>query len=260
MSSSLIVDVCVVKEVKPHKGSDRLSLAIVKGWQVVTGRDQYKAGDVVVFIPPDTLVPGELADKLNIRNYLGGKDKNRVKTVRLRGEMSFGLAIDVPEGKDWEVGYNCASDLNIKKYDPPMRATAGDAAPEDALFTRYTDIENIRNFPDIFKEGERVVATEKADGCFRGDQKIMLPNGEQIPISEVKVEDLVLSYDEESGKFVPGKVEDVIVKSADKEWVHLDFDNDKEIVCTSNHLFLTKNRNWVKAKDLTEEDELVELC
>ena len=164
MASSLIVEVCEVKEVRNHKGADRLDLCVVKGWQVVTGRDQYKVGDVVIFIPPDTLVPSELADKLNIRNYLGGKDKNRVKTVRLRGEMSFGLAINVPEDKDWEVGYNCASDMNIKKYDPPLRATAGDAAPEDALFTKYTDIENIRNFPDVFKEGEPVIATEKVDG------------------------------------------------------------------------------------------------
>jgi len=164
MSSSLIVSVCEVKEVRNHPAADRLDLAIIKGWQVVTGRDQYKVGDVVIFIPPDTLVPSELADKLNIRNYLGGKDKTRVKTVRLRGEMSFGLAIDVPDDRNWEVGYNCASDMNIEKYEPPIRATAGDAAPEDALFTRYTDIENIRNFPDVFKEGEPVIATEKVDG------------------------------------------------------------------------------------------------
>lgn len=164
MASSLIVNVCEVKKVYPHKNADRLELAEIKGWQTIIGKGQYKVGDIVVFIPPDTLVPGELADKLNIRNYLGGKDKTRVKTVRLRGEMSFGLTIDIPEGKDWEVGYNCASDLNIEKFEPPLRAMCGDAAPEDALFTKYTDIENIRNFPDVFEHGERVIVTEKIDG------------------------------------------------------------------------------------------------
>ena len=164
MSSSLIVSVCEVKKVRKHPGADRLDLCEIKGWQTITGRDQYKVGDIVVFIPPDTLIPGELADELNIRNLLGGKDKTRVKTVRLRGEMSFGIAVNVPEGKNWEIGYNCASDMNLEKYDPPIRATAGDAAPEDALFTKYTDIENIRNFPNVLKEGESVVATEKVDG------------------------------------------------------------------------------------------------
>ena len=164
MSSSLIVEVCEIKEVKHHAGADRLDLAVVKGWQVVIGRDQYEVGDIVIFIPPDTLVPSELADKLNIRNYLGGKEQNRVKTVRLRGEMSFGLTVPVPDDKNWEVGYNCADDMGIVKYDPPVRATAGDAAPEDAFFTKYTDIENVRNFPNVIKEGERVIATEKVDG------------------------------------------------------------------------------------------------
>jgi intein/homing endonuclease len=103
-----------------------------------------------------------------------------------------------------------------------------------------------------------VVATEKIDGCFKSDQKVMLPNGEQIPISEIKIGDNILAYDEENKKFVYSKVKKVIVKNTDKEWIKLSFDNDKEIICTSNHLFLTKNRNWIKAKDLNEEDELIE--
>jgi RNA ligase (TIGR02306 family) len=179
MSSSLIVNVCEVKKVYPHKNADRLELAEIKGWQTVIGKGQYKVGDIVIFIPPDTLVPEELADELGIRNYLGGKDKTRVKTVRLRGEMSFGLTIDIPEGKDWEVGYNCADDLGITKYFPPLRATCGDSAPEDAFFTKYTDIENIRNFPDVIKEGERVIATEKIDGtnCRTGISFSILEDG-----------------------------------------------------------------------------------
>lgn len=188
MASSLIVNVCEVKEVKPHSNADRLELALVKGWQTVIGKGQYKVGDVVVFIPPDTVVPEELADELNIRNYLGGKNKTRVKTVRLRGEMSFGLTIDIPEGKDWEVGYNCANDLGITKYEPPLRAMCGDAAPEDALFTRYTDIENIRNFPDVFEEGERVVATEKVDG-----------SNDRIGISFAILEDGTETYEWKAG-------------------------------------------------------------
>jgi RNA ligase (TIGR02306 family) len=164
MSSSLIVNVCEIKEVRNHPNADRLDLAEIKGWQVVIGRGQYKAGDKVIFIPPDSVIPGGLADELNIRNYLGGSDNTRVKTVRLRGEMSFGLTIDVPKSENWDVGYDCAADFGIEKYIPPLRATAGDAAPEDAHFTRYTDIENIRNFPNVIKSGERVIATEKIDG------------------------------------------------------------------------------------------------
>jgi len=39
-----------------------------------------------------------------------------------------------------------------------------DADTDDELFPRYTDIENLRNYPDVFDEGEEVVATEKIHG------------------------------------------------------------------------------------------------
>lgn len=164
MASKLIVEVSKIEELKSHPNADKLELAVIRGWQTIVRKDQYKDGDAVIFIPPDALIPTELADKLGIRNYLAGTEKNRVKTVRLRGEMSFGLVIDIPDGKDWEVCYDCAEDLGIVKYEPPMRADAGDAAPNDPYFDKYTDIENIRNFPDVFQESEEVVVTEKVDG------------------------------------------------------------------------------------------------
>ena len=257
MSSSLIVQVDKIREVRNHPNGDFLDLVTIKGWQTIVKRDQYKVGDVVIYIPTDVILPLELVEKLGIANYLAGKQKNRVKCAKLRGEMSYGLVI--PNEGNWEVGYDVAEELGILKYEPPVRAVAGDAAPEDPLFDRFTSIENINNFPDIFEEGEIVVATEKIDGCFRKDQKISLVNGEQIPISEVETGDMVLSYDEKEKDFVASKVEDVVSQNISKEWIGLSFDNGKEIVCTTDHLFLTKNRGWVEATELEEEDELVEL-
>ncbi len=257
MSSSLIIQVSEIKDVRNHPNADRLDIISIKGkgWETIVKRDEYKVGDVVIYIPTDVILPLELVEKLGIANYLAGKQKNRVKCARLRGEMSYGLVI--PNEKNWEVGRDVAAELGIVKYEPPVRAMAGDAAPEDSTFHRYTDIENINNFPDIFKDGEMVVATEKIDGCFRYDQKVSLVNGEQISISEVEIGDMVLSYDEKEGEFVASKVEDVIIQNVSKQWVELSFDNGKEIVCTADHLFLTKNRRWVEAGDLEEEDELV---
>ena len=39
--------------------------------------------------------------------------------------------------------------------------SAGDVAPDHPLFWEYTEVENMRNFPDILNEGEEVVITEK---------------------------------------------------------------------------------------------------
>lgn len=162
MSSSLIVEICEIKEIKEHPNADRLEIAVVKGWNCLVGKGEYKVGDAVVYVPVDSVLPTDLGDRLGIRNYLGGNRQNRVRCAKLRGEMSYGLIIDNEE--NWEVGTDVAEHYGIVKYEPPVRGQAGDAAPEDPLFPKYTDIENIRNFPDVFEKGEKVVITEKVDG------------------------------------------------------------------------------------------------
>jgi RNA ligase (TIGR02306 family) len=253
--SDLVVEVCVIKKIKNHLGADRLEIARIKGWDCIVAKGAFKEGDTVVFIPPDSLIPKEIAERLGVINYLAGKQKNRVKTVKLRGEVSQGIII--PNEKKWPVGKDVADYYKIEKYIPPVRLQMGDMGPEDAFFMRMTSIQNINNFPDTFQEGQMVAVTEKCDGCFRKDQKVMLVNGEEKNISEINKGDLVLSYNENNQKFVNSEVEEVIIKDTKKEWISLEFDNERKIVCTDDHLFLTKNRGWVEASDLNESDDLL---
>jgi len=160
--SNLIIEVCKIEKIKPHSNANKLSLVQIKKWQCVVGKDEYKEGDKIIFIPPDALIPDELAEKLNIKNYLAGKAKNRVKQIKLRGEMSYGLII--PNIGNWKVGYDCSKDLGIIKYEPPVRMGISDAAPEDPFFPKMEEVQNIRNYPDIYKEGQMVAVTEKLDG------------------------------------------------------------------------------------------------
>ena len=124
---------------------------------------------------------------------------------------------------------------------------------------KYTDIENINNYPDTFKEGEPVIVTEKVEGCFRADQKVMLANGEYELISNIKHSDAILSYDKNSNTFVPKTVKRVISNKKNKKWIKLCLDNGKEIICTADHEFLTSNRGWVNAENLTEQDNFIEV-
>jgi len=166
MSSSLIVEVCRIKNICHHPAADKLDLSIVKGWQVVVGRDQFKEDDLIVYIPMDAVIPTELADEWNVRNYLGGQNKDRVRCARLRGEMSYGLIM--PNSNNWAEGEDVAKHFGITKHIPPLRVTAADAAPRDIMFPEFTDVENINNFPEAFVDGEEVIVTEKIDGsCDR---------------------------------------------------------------------------------------------
>jgi len=55
--------------------------------------------------------------------------------------------------------------LGIVKYEPPEPTQKGlNNEREHPLFHRYTDIQNFRNFPEVFTDGEEVIAVEKAHG------------------------------------------------------------------------------------------------
>jgi RNA ligase (TIGR02306 family) len=53
----------------------------------------------------------------------------------------------------------------ITKYEPPIKPMGEQQERDHALFIKYTDICNLRHFPDVFKDGEIVSVSEKADGC-----------------------------------------------------------------------------------------------
>ena len=157
--SSLVVRVRTIDEIRPHGNADTIELAIVGGWQTVVRKGEFQPGDNVVYIPPDSILPLELSEKRGVTKYLSN---GRVRVTRLRGENSQGLIF--PAEPEWEVEQDVAEHLGIVKYEPPLKFTIGDCEVDHPLFPRYTDIENIRNFPDVLNLGEPVWVSEKLDG------------------------------------------------------------------------------------------------
>ena len=158
--STLIVEVSQIDQVMEHPNADALQLAQIKGWQCVIPKDRYVAGDLVTYIPIDAVIPPEHSDRWGITKYLS---HGRVRCARLRGEPSFGVIVD-RDDKAWTEGLDVAAFYGITKYVPPIKSQAVDAAPPHPLFVEYTDVENLRNFPDVFQKGEAVVVTEKIHG------------------------------------------------------------------------------------------------
>ena len=158
--SSLIVEVCRIDRVLPHPNADLLELAHIKGWQCVVPKGKYAQGALVTYVPIDAVLPPELSERLGVTKYLSN---GRVRCARLRGEPSFGLIMD-REDPSWPEGADVRERYGITKYVPPLRPSAGDAAEAHPLFVSYTDVENLRNFPGVFAEGEDVLVTEKLHG------------------------------------------------------------------------------------------------
>jgi RNA ligase (TIGR02306 family) len=163
--AELHVEVCEIASVSPHPNADRLEVAVIKGWQTIVPKGQFKAGQLVVYFPPDVLLPQVHTDAFGVTQYCQPVDGMlRVRKTRLRGEPSFGFAVPVPD-PFMLPGVDLADAFGAKKYQPPTLGLAGDIlGGGHPAFLPFTDIENLRHYPDLFQDGEPVVATEKIHG------------------------------------------------------------------------------------------------
>lgn len=162
--STLKAEVVEIGEVTSHPNADRLDLCRIKGWQCVALKGQYVTGALAIYIPIDSVLPPELVTKLGIEKMY----HKRIRTVKLRGYISQGLLapLSVLEvGSFLNAGDEVTMQLGITKYEEPIPVEmAGELLPEEPGMLRYTDIENLKNYPDIFAPDEQVIVCEKIHG------------------------------------------------------------------------------------------------
>lgn len=153
---SVKIEVVPVK-IEKHPNADLLSIVKVKGWQCVVKTSDFENVNLGAYIPIDTVLP-QTEEWYFLKNY-----KYRVRTVKLRGILSQGLLI--PAKPHWKLGDDVTEELGAKKYEPPLPVhLAGDMVRDISGFLKYINIENYKNFPSVFEEGEQVVITEKIHG------------------------------------------------------------------------------------------------
>jgi len=174
MPSEVTVQVATVDAILPHPDPETTALEIIKvqGWQLVAGKGLYTVGEKLVYVPPEVVLTDALVERKGIKYLAPG---NRVHTIRLRGELSFGLTF--PPDKDWPVGTNVAEYYGIEKYVPPLRFTAADAIEDHPYFIKYTSLANLRDYPHVFADGEKVIVMEKLHGA---SGRVALINGERM--------------------------------------------------------------------------------
>jgi len=149
-----------------HPNADALELGKVGSYQVVVQKGLYESGDEVVFAPEKSVLTGQI--KSEFENYLAGSDKDRVKAVRLRGEISSGIIIPkhlVPGFEIFNLGEDISDKLGITKYEPPIPTQlAGKVKSFDMPFIGNHDCEHANVYVNDLIKGERVVITEKVHG------------------------------------------------------------------------------------------------
>jgi RNA ligase (TIGR02306 family) len=164
-----------IADIQPIEGADAIVVATVDGWKVVVKKDEFNVGDLALYIEIDSWVPHDLAPFLSKghepREY-GGVKGERLRTVKLRGQVSQGLLLNLNDAvvykallgsNDWYEGQDHTEQLGIQKWEAPIPAQLqGQAAGTfPTSLIPKTDQERIQNcFGEIQKRAKRF-ATEK---------------------------------------------------------------------------------------------------
>ena len=157
-----------IKDLQPIAGADRIERATVLGWHVVVKKGDFQVGDYCVYCEIDSLLPEKPEfEFLRPRKF-------RIKTVRLRKQISQGIAfptsiLDDYEDVEIKEGADVTDLIGVKKYEPPIPITmGGNVKGAFPGFIPKTDEIRIQSMPDVLtrseNRGKRCYVTEKIDG------------------------------------------------------------------------------------------------
>jgi RNA ligase (TIGR02306 family) len=167
-----------IDRIMEHPRADQIELAFVGGWQVIVKKGEFKEGDFCVYFEIDSVLPilpefeflrkGCYVKKDWLANEQNPSGEGfRLKTIRLRGELSQGLITGRVHSDHSgiyyhyfdEEGQECTKDVadgedlteffGVVKWDPPLPASLGGKAKGYfPSFIPKTDQERVQNLAD----------------------------------------------------------------------------------------------------------------
>lgn len=91
--------------------------------------------------------------------------------------------------------------------------------------------------------------------CFEGETPISTPSGTK-DIKDIKVGDIVYSYDFEKNSIVENKVEQTFTREYSDVFIIIELEDDSHLKMTENHPIYVKDYGWIEAKGLIEDMEV----
>jgi len=172
-----------IAEVLPIDGADNIELVKIDGWQCITKKGDFKPGDLCVYFEIDSFLPihpeFEFLRKSSYKK-MGDKQGFRLKTIKLRGNLSQGLVLPVTIFTPCQARFNFLETIldgleegkdvtdiiGVLKYDPPIPAQlVGVCKGNFPSFIRKTDQERVQNIWNKIKDSkESFEVTVKLDG------------------------------------------------------------------------------------------------
>lgn len=170
-----LVSIRKVSFLRQIEGADQIEVAHVDGWQCVVKKGEFQAGDPGLYFEIDSLLPMVPAFEFlkargNKKMLVDGTEVEgyRLRTVRLRGELSQGLLLPMASFPGVKEGDDLAAAIGVIKYEAPIPAClAGTVEGAFPSFIQRTDQERVQNLGEALKrfQGMEFEVTEKLDGA-----------------------------------------------------------------------------------------------
>lgn len=187
-----------IDDIRPIPDADAIMCAVIGGWTVVIRKDDFKVGDLAIYLEIDSWVPHDLAPFLSKgkepREYEGVKGE-RLRTVRLRGQLSQGLLLPMAtmfdwdeDEKLWQYKEHPAARFEVASEGPIHDPVKGDgyAWNMDVAFVYADEVDDMTELMNI-KKWEPVIPAELAGnvaGVFPG----YIPKTDQERIQNLTTE------------------------------------------------------------------------
>jgi len=210
-----LVSVRRIVDIRPIPNADAIEVAQVDDWSLVVKKGEFKVGDLCAYFEIDSFLPETdpryaFLMKSSVREFEGVRG-HRLRTIKLRGQISQGLALPIgqfvndfdgskfDEGQELSEFFTPGTDLTellgIKKYEKPLSANlAGKVKGYFPSFIRRTDQERCQNLgKTIFGYEDSVIETNVspdlvADAIAAG--RLTLVDGKVFRIDKAKASPL----------------------------------------------------------------------
>ena len=173
-----LVTIQRIDDLKQIEGADFIELALIKGWQAIVKKGEYKVGDTVLYFEIDSFLPIRPVFEFLLKGskpkkmLVDGEERKGIllKTKKLRGVISQGLVMPfslIQNHPDYKkqpliVGSDVSEMLGIIKYELPIPANLqGKVKGLFPSFMPKTDEERIQNMQEVLGG---FYVTEKLDG------------------------------------------------------------------------------------------------
>jgi RNA ligase (TIGR02306 family) len=160
-----LASIQVITDIQPIPGADAIEVASILGWKVVVKKGEFRVGDWCVYTEIDSILPDRPEFEFMRKSHF------RVRTIKLRGQISQGIAFPtgiLPEATSQVIlGQDVTEVLNITKYEPEVVANCdGLTFGNFPSFIPKTDETRLQSALGVLNEikGQPLCVTTKIDG------------------------------------------------------------------------------------------------